>query len=379
MDIVEAARPGYAGQRGIDQLKKETTMRLTQLRTALIELGLDAMLVSQPENRRYLSGFTGSAGHLLISAERSLLATDFRYYEQVEREAPLFELIKLQDSLEKTLPKLLSDADVHRLGFESQYVTVDQLYTWSQATQGVEWVPLKNIVEDIRSVKDPEEIELLRRSVAVTDEAYAHLLQVLRPGMTEREAAWVIEEHMRTHCASKVSFDLIVASGPNGALPHARPGDRPIGLGEPIVIDIGCIVDGYCSDMTRTICLGQPDSRYLEVWNIVLKAQQAGEAAIRAGMTGVQADATARDVIVSAGYGEHFGHGLGHGVGLAVHEAPRASRLSEDMLRANMSLTIEPGIYLPGLFGVRIEDLVIVHEEGVEILTKASKLPALSE
>jgi Xaa-Pro aminopeptidase len=353
-------------------------MRLTKLRSALVKLGLDAMLVSQPENRRYLSGFTGSAGLLLISATRSALVTDFRYYEQVEREAPQFELVKIEDNLEKTLPPLLSDADVHRLGFESQDVTVDQLYTWSQATQGVEWVPVKNVVETIRSVKDAGEIELLRRSVAVTDEAFAHLLEVLKPGMTEREAAWVIEEHMRTHGASKVSFDLIVASGPNGALPHAHPSDRPIELSDPIVIDIGSTVDGYCSDMTRTICLGQADSRYLAVWDIVLKAQQAAEAAIRAGMTGVQADAMARDVITQAGYGQHFGHGLGHGVGLAVHEQPRASRLSPDTLQAGMSLTVEPGIYLPGHFGVRIEDLVVVHEEGVEILTKTPKLPALS-
>ncbi len=166
--------------------------------------------------------------------------------------------------------------------------------------------------------------------MALTDAAFAHLLGTIVPGMTEREAAWEIESYMRTHGASKVAFDLIVAAGPNGALPHAQPGDGVIQPGAPIVIDIGCVLDGYCSDMTRTICLGQPSAKYLEVWDIVLKAQEAAEADIRAGINSVEADAFARDIIAEAGYGDYFGHGLGHGVGLAVHEGPRASKLGED-------------------------------------------------
>jgi Xaa-Pro aminopeptidase len=182
---------------------------------------------------------------------------------------------------------------------------------------------------------------------------------------------------MRTHGASKVAFDLIVAAGPNGALPHARPGDHAIQPGEPVIVDIGCALDGYCSDMTRTFCLGQPEARYLEVWNIVLQAQEVAEEAICAGMSGVEADATARGLITDAGYGENFGHGLGHGVGLAVHEGPRASRISEDRFESGMTLTVEPGIYLPGEFGVRLEDLVIIREEGVEILTNTPKKPVI--
>jgi Xaa-Pro aminopeptidase len=182
---------------------------------------------------------------------------------------------------------------------------------------------------------------------------------------------------MRTHGASKVAFDLIVAAGPNGAVPHARAGDHIIRPGEPIVVDIGCILDGYCSDMTRTICLGEPSAKYLEVWNIVLQAQKAAETIIRAGLCGVEADSAARDLIAEAGYGEHFGHGLGHGVGLAVHESPRASQLSDHTLEAGMTLTVEPGIYLPGEFGVRIEDLVIVREDGVEILTGTPKTASI--
>jgi Xaa-Pro aminopeptidase len=352
-------------------------MRLRKLRGSLPEHNLDAILVSQPENRRYLSGFTGSSGWLVLSAERAVLATDFRYFEQVGREAAAFELAKVQTKFADLLPEVLAELGVGRLGFESQHVTVDQLVEWSQAAEAVAWVPLKETVERIRAVKEEGEIEALRRSAALTDAAFAHLLEVIRPGMTEREAAWEIEAYMRTHGASKVAFDLIVAAGPNGALPHARPGDHAIQPGEPVIVDIGCALDGYCSDMTRTFCLGQPEARYLEVWNIVLQAQEVAEEAICAGMSGVEADATARGLITDAGYGENFGHGLGHGVGLAVHEGPRASRISEDRFESGMTLTVEPGIYLPGEFGVRLEDLVIIREEGVEILTNTPKKPVI--
>jgi Xaa-Pro aminopeptidase len=352
-------------------------MRLTKVRETLPEHNLDALLISQPENRRYLSGFTGSSGWLIVTADRALLATDFRYFEQVGREAPDFELVKVERQFPDLLPSLMADLQVDRLGFEGEHLTVDQLFRWSQETGAAEWVPLKGTVEALRAVKDGDEIEALRRSAALTDAAFAHLLEAIRPGMTEQEAAWEIEAYMRTHGASKVAFDLIVAAGPNGALPHARAGDQAIQPGEPIVVDIGCVLDGYCSDMTRTFCLGQPSKEYLEVWEVVRKAQEAAEATIRAGMSGVEADALARAVVEQAGYGQHFGHGLGHGVGLAVHEGPRASRLSKDTLEPGMSLTIEPGIYLAGRFGVRLEDLVIIREEGIEILTNTPKMPVV--
>jgi Xaa-Pro aminopeptidase len=352
-------------------------MRLATLRKSLTEHDLDAILVCQPENRRYLSGFTGSAGWLFISLERAILATDFRYFEQVGREAPDFELAKITTNLDKLIPEVVTDLEIQRLGFESQHVTVDQLYSWVQAAEGVEWVPLKDAVETIRAVKDEDEIETLRRSAALTDAAFAHMLEAIEPGMTEQAAAWEIETYMRTHGASKVAFDLTVAAGPNGALPHARASDHIIQPGEPIVVDIGCVLDGYCSDMTRTFCLGEPSAKYLEVWNVVLQAQEAAEAFICAGISGVEADSAARDLIAQAGYGEFFGHGLGHGVGLAVHESPRASQLSDHTLEAGMTLTVEPGIYLPGEFGVRIEDLVIVREDGVEILTRTPKTASI--
>lgn len=351
----------------------KNAQRLEKLRPTLDEQDLDAVLISQPENRRYLTGFTGSAGWLVLTHDRAAFATDFRYLEQFGRESPGFELVKIKTKFVDTLPDMLDNLGVKRLGFESQHVTVDDHCTWQRATEDVAWVALKDTVEKLRMVKDEGEIEILRRSAVLTDAAFARLLEVIEPGMTELEAAWVIESAMRTMGASKVAFDLIVASGPNGALPHAQPGNRKIAEGEPIVIDIGSIVDGYCSDMTRTICLGEASAKYEQVWDIVLEAQQAALDALCAGMTGKEADSLARDVISRAGYGEQFGHGLGHSVGLAVHENPRASKLSEDILEAGMSLTVEPGIYLPGEFGVRTEDLVIIREKGIEILSGTSK------
>jgi Xaa-Pro aminopeptidase len=352
-------------------------MRLEKLRQFLAEGDLDAILVTGADNRRYLSGFTGSTGHLLITPGIALLATDFRYYEQVGREAGAFELARVTTTMADLLPELLAGQGIRRLAFESEYMTIAELEKLREATTEVEWVPVKEAVASLRAVKDEAEVELLRRSAALNDEAYAHLARTIRPGMTERQAAWEVESYMRTHGATKVAFDIIVAAGPNGALPHARPGERVIEAGQPVVVDMGCLLDGYASDMTRTFCLGEPSAHYLEVWQIVLRAQEAALHAIRAGLSGVAADAAARDVIEAAGYGDRFGHGLGHGVGLAVHEKPRAGRLSEDVLQAGMSLTVEPGIYLPGQFGVRIEDLVIVREDGVENLTTSPKAPVL--
>lgn len=348
-------------------------MRVQRLREAIAEAGLDGLLVTQPENRRYLSGFTGSAGVLLITADHALIATDFRYYEQVARECPDFELVKVKNKFTEVLPEMLSAAGVKKLGFESQHLTVAQYEEWRKVTEEVEWVPTKEMVEKIRMVKSPREVEAIRKAVSLADEAFTHICRHIRPGMTEREVAWELEAYMRTHGAEKLSFDIIIASGPNGALPHAKASDRVIREGEPIVMDLGCVVDGYCSDLTRTIVLGEPDERFREIYEVVLRAQLEAEKGIKAGVTGKEADAIARRIIEDAGYGEQFGHGLGHGVGLAVHEKPTASRLSEDTLEAGCVLTVEPGIYISGWGGVRIEDMVLVKEDGVEVLTQAPK------
>lgn len=348
-------------------------MRLTKLREALTTEGLDAILITQPGNRRYLSGFTGSAGVLLISQDQAILATDFRYYEQVEKQAPDFRLVKITDEFKMLLPELVHQVGAKRVGFESAHLTVDQHQEWQEVAECFELVPTKELVEGIRALKDEDELSKIRKAIALADEALAHIAGFIEPGMTEKEVAWELEVFVRTHGAEKVAFDLIVASGPNGAMPHATVSERVIRAGEPIVIDLGAMVDGYNSDLTRTICSGRPDDRLKEIHDIVLEAQCTAEQSIRPGMTGKQADGIARQVIEEAGYGENFGHGLGHGVGLAVHEKPGVGRLSEDVLEPGTVFTVEPGIYLPGWGGVRIEDIVVMREDGVEVLTQASK------
>jgi len=353
--------------------------RLANLRAALQQENLDALLVSQPENCTYLSGFTGSDSWLLISADLALFATDSRYYEQMKLECPDFELVKIQRRFTDVLPTMLERAKVRRLGFEADSATFADVQDWSKAAPDYEWVPTKSLVLKLRAVKDAEEIAALRASIKLADEAMAAALSQARPGMTELDLAWVIESYIRTHGAQGVSFDTIVGCGPNGARPHATASETPLVAGEPIVIDMGARLKGYCSDMTRTICLGQPNNptRFWEVYNTVLQAQQAAEAALHPGMTGQEADAIARDLITKAGYGEYFGHNLGHGVGLAIHERPLLSRTNTVPLEANNFVTVEPGIYLPGWGGVRIEDIVLITEDGAEVLTSTPKDPII--
>lgn len=351
--------------------------RLLALRNLLAEQELDAILVGQPENRRYLSGFTGSSGLLLISDEHTLLLTDFRYLEHASEEAPLFTIVQVHRNMADLVVQTLNETGVRRVGFESQHVTYETYRRWKEGADQVELVPAKGLVEKLRMVKDEGELATIREAVRVADAAMSHILDIITPGMTEREVAWELESHMRTHGADKVSFDFIVASGPNGAMPHAVTTDRKIEASDPVVVDIGAKVDGYCSDMTRTFCIADGDEKFLEVYGIVTEAQEMAEQGLHAGAGGVEVDGLARDFIHAKGHGEHFGHGLGHGVGLAIHEGPTLSKLSQDTLEPGMVVTVEPGIYLPGWGGIRIEDLVVVREKSAEILTGSQKTPVL--
>jgi Xaa-Pro aminopeptidase len=356
-------------------------MRLARLRELVAEAGLDGMLITEPENRRYLSGFTGSAGVLIITAEWQAIATDFRYYEQVRAQCPDWNLIEVGYDFDSRMLDVLRALKLgaRSVGFEADHVSVDQYNHWVRALKGrIKLVHTTHFVGDLRMSKDEEELQAVKRAVALADEALAYIYDWMQPGMTEKQVAWELECYMRTHGASALSFEIILASGPNGALPHTRSGDRVIQAGEPVVMDLGCVVDGYCSDVTRTVCLGEPkDDRYLKVWNLVLEAQEAAEAGLRAGITGVEGDKLARDVIGGAGYGDYFGHGLGHGVGLAIHEDPRLGFTYPGEVPAGAVVTVEPGVYLPGWGGVRIEDMVVMREGGVEILTGAGKVPVL--
>ncbi|MBC7236510.1 MAG: aminopeptidase P family protein [Chloroflexi bacterium] len=354
-----------------------TNTRLARLREIIAAQPYEALLITQAENRRYLSGFTGDTGVLVVDLTQTFLATDFRYYEQVRQEAPDVQLVQVTGTTADALADLVRQKGYRVLGFEPHAVTVQTYGQWREAMPEIEWVPTEEVVEGLRAVKEEGELAAIVEAVRIADEAMAHVVEWLRPGMTERQVAWEIEVYMRTHGAERLSFPTIVAAGPNGAMAHAVPGDRPIQAGDPIVIDTGCVYNGYCSDLTRSFCLGRADDDYLAIWNTVLEAQLAAEEAIHAGMSGVEADAVARRIIYDAGYENKFGHGLGHGVGLAIHENPRASFLAKGTLPAGSVLTVEPGIYIPGWGGVRIEDMVVVKEGGCRILTGAPKMPLI--
>ncbi len=346
--------------------------RLRKLRTALAEKDFDSLLVSYPENRRYLSGFTGSSGYLLISHSRALLATDSRYFEQVVRECPDYELFQLKAYSGSWLPDAASQIDARKLAFEAAYLPFASykqfVDAFSAAFLQVQFLPESGIVEGLRWIKEPEELAAIARAASLVHRILADVVPAARPGMTEKELAWQLERALRENGSEVLPFDVIFASGPNTALPHAHPSDRKLLSGEPVVIDAGARVSGYCSDVTRTFCVGRSDSMFHKVHDVVLGAQLTAIATIEAGMTGAQADSLARTVIQQAGYGDYFGHGLGHGLGLETHEAPRLGANSEDVLADGMVFTVEPGIYLPGWGGVRIEDTVTLQNGRVKVL-----------
>jgi Xaa-Pro aminopeptidase len=351
--------------------------RIEKLLAGLGEKGLDGILISQPENRRYLSGFDGSAGFLIITQNKNILATDSRYTVQAKDQAPEYDIFTVTGDIEGWFPELAAGLNIKKLGFEGEHLTFS-LYQrlcdiLGKGKTVLKLVPADNTVEPLRAVKEPGEIELIRQAAAISDAAMAHIRQELHPGMTEREAAWEIERFMREKGSQPLPFDIIVASGPNSALPHAQPSAKTIKSGESIVIDIGARVGGYASDLSRTFCLGAPDEAYKKVYDTVLGAQLGAMAIIKPGMTGGQADRIARVIIEEGGYGEAFGHGLGHGVGLATHEQPRLGPNSLDELADGMVFTIEPGIYIEGWGGVRIEDLVIMEQGKVREISKAKK------
>jgi Xaa-Pro aminopeptidase len=351
--------------------------RLRKLRTLITEKGLGAILISQPENLRYLSGFTGSSGWLLISEQNAILATDFRYVEQAKVESPDFEIIRTKGELRDWLPGLVSDRGWHKLGFEANFISYEGYHKLSEAMKtkqvNLELVSTIDIVEQLRSIKEPEELVFITKAVELADAAFGQARAIIRPGITEKEAAWEIEKILRQEGSEGIPFEIIVASGPNSALPHARPTEKTICSGEPVLIDMGARINGYCSDFSRTLFLGRANKTFQEIYNIILKAQATAMEEIESGMDASQADRLARSVIEQAGYGDAFGHGLGHGVGLAVHEFPMLGPSSVDSLADGMVFTIEPGIYLAGQGGVRIEDMVVLENGKAKVLTKASK------
>ena len=358
-------------------MNRNINSRLQKLRPKLEEKEIDAIIISQPENRCYLSGFNGSAGYLIITTKKAILATDFRYIEQARRQAPEYEIFQTAGDVKDWFPGLVSDLNVKQPGFEAEHISFS-LYRrlndiMNKPKSGLKLVPVDGLVESLRAIKEPGEIEFIARAAEISDYAFESIIDTIHVGMTEQEVAWEIEKNMREHGSQTIPFEIIVAAGPNAALPHARPSPRTIQSGEPIVIDIGARCEDYVSDLSRTICLGTPDARFNKIHDIVLGAQLAAMALIKKDMSGGDIDMLARTVIEEAGYGKSFGHGLGHGVGLAPHELPRLGPGSADRITDGMVFTIEPGIYLNDWGGVRIEDLMVMENGTIRVLSKARK------
>jgi Xaa-Pro aminopeptidase len=357
----------------------DVAARADRLRGQLDAARCDALLVTRLPNVRYLTGFTGSAGLLLVGPERQddlVLVTDGRYQTQSREQldaAGVGARIAVAPAGGQTALLQELVARFGRLGLEAHGVTWAQQRAWADAFADTTLVPTEEVVEGLRRVKEPAEVARIRAACAIADDALAATLPMLRDRPTEQAFALALEIAMRERGASGTSFDTICASGPNGALPHARPSERRVEAGELVVIDFGCIVDGYCSDMTRTVSVGDPGPEATRVWEVVRASQQAGRDAVAAGVACAAVDQASRVVIEEAGWGDAFSHGTGHGVGLEIHEAPRVAKAAGGTLDPGVVVTVEPGVYLPGVGGVRLEDTVVVTDTGADPLTSFPK------
>lgn len=346
---------------------------LKQIAAKLPEYGLDAMLITSEAGERYALGFHGE-GMLLVTREGVHYTTDGRYIEAAREQVTGAQvaLVEAGRGHVEQAREYLERKGLHNVGFESGAMTVDQHRRYTQALPCI-LTPAQTLLNDLRAGKDEEELAAMRRAQQITDEAFKAILSFIRPGMTEREIAARLVYELLRRGGEKVSFDPVVAAGPNGSRPHAVPGEQVVDAGMFITMDFGCKVDGYCSDMTRTVALGQPAEEMEQVYATVLAAQKAGINAARAGVTGREVDEAARKVIAEAGYGEYFCHSFGHSLGLDIHESPNASPAEDHTLPVGAVISAEPGIYLPGRFGVRIEDVLILREGGCEDITRSPK------
>ena len=355
--------------------------RLSDLRDRLTDKSPDTLWIIQPENRRYLSGFKAgdpqlneSSGSLLISKKKALLITDSRYTIEADREAGNFEVITLKKDLIKEFPRFLRRLKTKVLGFEEDHLTWRLHQRLAKRFKGlspsVRLTPLKRLVDSMREIKDQSEIKAMEASSKMMSEVLREIIAGLNDGRTEIEIAREVERLAYEAGADGMAFPPIVASGPNGALPHAVPTNRKIRPKEPIILDVGIQLEGYCCDMTRTIFLGSPGPKWKEIYKVVRKAQLSALEYVRPGTESTKPDSVARRIIKEAGFGDYFGHSLGHGVGLATHEAPRLGPKDPVILRAGMVVTVEPGIYITGKGGIRLEEMVVIEKDGPRILTE---------
>jgi len=343
--------------------------RLDKARQSLEDVALDALILINPQDIRYLSGFSGSAGLALLGIEKAYLFVDSRYVTQASQEITGFEVIQVTSSAWDSLIHWAKEGKFSRMGFVASELAYEHHEKLKEKMEGAELVAVRSLVGRLRMVKDPEEAEAIRTSARLLSQNLEEVLSLLQPGMKEKEIAALFEYSLKMNGADRTGFETIVASGFRSAMPHAQASDRAIQAGELLKIDGGCEWQGYHSDITRTLALGRATPDQEKIHRIVLEAHGQAVAAARPGMIAGELDGVARRVIEEGGYGEYFGHGTGHGVGLSVHEEPRIGRDSKDLLEEGMAFTIEPGIYVPGLGGVRIEDTILLSARGAEVVT----------
>jgi Xaa-Pro aminopeptidase len=350
-----------------------TNARVERLREKVSEAGGQAMLVTSAVNRRYLSGFTGTHGFVLVSDDKAALLTDFRYKEQAVLQAVGFDIVEHAADINATVAELLKSWGISKLLFEDRQVTFAEHAALVPTLAPAQLLPAGGIVEELRMIKDEAELAIIREATDLADRTFEYILGFIKPGVRESAIALEMETFMRKQGASGPSFTTIVASGERSAMPHGVASERAVGKDEFVKLDFGAYYKGYCSDLTRTVFVGKPSGKHREIYSIVKEAQQYALDHLVPGMTGLEGDALTRDIITRYGYGEHFGHGTGHGFGMEIHEAPRLSKTGDMVLTPGMTVTVEPGIYLPGFGGVRIEDDIVFTDTGIQILTRSPK------
>lgn len=346
--------------------------RVSRLRELMREKELDAVLLVGDYNRNYLSGFTGDESFSIITLDKAIFITDSRFTEQAKQQVKDYDIVQYKGAFADFLGEVTNNLKVKKLGFEEDVISYSTYMSYKNKVR-CELVPMNGMVESLRIIKDSYELQCIKDAAAIADKAFSHMLTFIKPDMSEREIGLELEFTMKKFGAKALSFPSIVASGERSCLPHGMATDKIVKSGEFLTLDFGCIYNEYCSDMTRTIVIGEPNDKMVEIYNIVFEAEERALKVFRPGVTGYEVDKIARDYITEKGYGENFGHGLGHGVGRLVHEMPRVSPMGKSVLEEGMVVTDEPGIYIAGFGGVRIEDLVVITRDGYEVLSKSPK------
>ena len=347
-------------------------VRITNIQKQLHNYGIDGLLITKKENRQYATNFTGSAGVVLIAAHKAIFITDFRYVDQAKTEIKAAEIIMHKGNLEEEVANQVSKLKIQKLGIEDNNMTLQQ-FKKLQKYIHIEMVPVCEIIEDIRLIKDTSEIETMKIAATIADEAFHHIVTFLKPGISETDVRDELEFSMRKKGATSSSFQIIVASGVRSSLPHGVASNKIIERGDIVTLDFGALYDGYCSDITRTVAIGEPSEEFKKIYNVVREALKRGTEAIKPGETAKSIDDVTRNYITDCGYGQYFGHSTGHGLGLEIHEPLRLSQESKATLKEGMVVTVEPGIYIPNWGGCRIEDDIVITKDGYEVITKSNR------